>query len=74
MSVPEFDPDYVFQHHHATPEKLASYAAIHEAAKQFAIAILDRVPTGDDRKTALRLVREASMVACAGISLDGRLS
>ena len=29
--------------------------------------------SGADRVTALRLLREASMMACAGISLDGRL-
>jgi hypothetical protein len=69
----DFDPEYVFSHHHATPEKLAHYAAIHEGAKEFAKLILERVPEGADRVTALRLLREASMMACAAISLDGRL-
>jgi len=26
MSETDFDPEYVFSHHHATPEKLKSYA------------------------------------------------
>jgi hypothetical protein len=69
----DFDPEYVFSHHHATPEKLASYEAIHQGAKVFAQLILERVPEGADRVTALRLLREASMMACAAISLDGRL-
>jgi hypothetical protein len=69
----DFDPEYVFSHHHATPEKLANYEAIHQGAKVFAQLILDRVPEGADRVTALRLLREASMMACAAISLDGRL-
>jgi hypothetical protein len=73
MTLPEFDPDYVFSHHSATPEKLAHYTAIHDSAKQFARAILERVPACADRSAALRLLREASMMACAAISLDGRL-
>jgi hypothetical protein len=69
----DFDPEYVFTHHHATPEKLAHYNAIHDAAKHFAEAILAHVPACSDRASALRLLREASMMACAAVSLDGRL-
>jgi hypothetical protein len=73
MSEIDFDPDYVFSHHHATPEKLASYAAIHEAAKQFAEVLLKHVPACDDRTAALQYLRESAMMACAAISLEGRL-
>ena len=73
MSKSDFDPEYVFSHHHATPEKLARYEAIHAAAKRFAEAILAQVPDSDDRKLALQLVRESAMMACAAISLDGRV-
>jgi hypothetical protein len=73
MSKPDFDPDYVFSHHHATPEKLAHYAAIHDGARVFAKLLLEHVPEGTDRTTALSLLREASMMACAAVSLDGRL-
>ncbi|HWP05204.1 MAG TPA: hypothetical protein VNN72_05655 [Polyangiaceae bacterium] len=73
MSAPDFDPEYVFSHHHANAEQLAAYAEIHESAKQFAKVILARVPEGVDRVTALRLLRESSMMACAGVSLGGRL-
>jgi hypothetical protein len=69
----EFDPDYVFSHHHATPEKLAKYEQIHGAAKQFANIVLESVPPCDDRFAVLQLLREASMLACAAVSLDGRL-
>ncbi len=68
-----FDPEYVFSHHSATPEKLAHYEAVHEAAKQFAQVILERVPDSADRDGVLHLLREASMLACSAISLDGRL-
>jgi len=73
MSQPAFDPEYVFSHHHATPEKLAKYEAIHAGAKRFAEVILSSVPDCADRTATLQLVREAAMLACAAISLDGRL-
>lgn len=73
MSAADFDPEYVFSHHHATPEKLAHYEALHAAAKQFAEVVLEHVPACSDRAAALRLLREASMMACAAVALDGRL-
>lgn len=69
----DFDPEYVFSHHAATPEKRASYEAIHAGAKEFAQIILRRVPDSDDRDAVLHLLREASMLACSAIALDGRL-
>jgi predicted small integral membrane protein len=74
MNLTDFDPDYVFSHHSATPEKLKQYEAIHESAKQFARVILENVPASSDRMGAIQLLREASMLACAAISLDGRLN
>ena len=68
-----FDPEYVFSHHSATPEKLAHFEAVHDAAKKFAQVILERVPDSADRDGVLHLLREASMLACSAISLDGRL-
>jgi len=73
MTSADFDPDYVFAHHHATPEKLEHYERIHQAAKHFAQVLLEHVPASADRTVALRLLREASMMACAAVSLDGRL-
>lgn len=73
MTQGEFDPEYVFSHHHATPEQLGHFEAIHVNAKQLARVILERVPACADRTMALRLLREASMMACAAVSLDGRL-
>ena len=69
----DFDPEYVFSHHDATPEKLASYEAVHTAAKRFAEVLLKSVPDCPDRDSVLHLLREASMLACSAISLDGRL-
>jgi hypothetical protein len=73
MSVP-FDPEYVFSHHSATPAKLADYDAIHAGAKKFAEIVLAHTPAGEDQATALRLLRESAMVACAAVALDGRLT
>jgi hypothetical protein len=73
MTAVDFDPEYVFSHHPATPEKLAHYDALHEAAKRFAEVVLEHAPPSTDRAAALRLLREASMMACAAVALDGRL-
>lgn len=73
MTQDDFDPEYVFSHHHATPEQLTHYATIHTGAKQFAQLILEHVPACNDRAVALRLLRESAMMACSAVSLDGRL-
>jgi len=73
VSQADFDPEYVFSHHHATPEKLAHYDAIHEGARKLAEVLLANVPACSDRAAALRLLREASMMACAAVALEGRL-
>jgi hypothetical protein len=73
MSPSDFDPEYVFSHHAATPEKRATYDALHEGAKHFAEVILAHVPACSDRAAALRLLRESAMMACAAVALDGRL-
>jgi hypothetical protein len=73
MGAPDFDPEYVFSHHPATPDKLAKYDAVHRGAKEFAQIILANVPQSTDRSAALQLLREAAMTACAAIALDGRL-
>jgi hypothetical protein len=73
MHDDKFDPEYVFSHHHATPKQLADYEAIHAGAKHFAKVVLDHVPQCDDRFAVLQLLREASMLACAAVALEGRL-
>ena len=69
----DFDPDYVFSHHPATPTKLADIEAVHVGARRFAEVIVEHVPQCSDRLAVLRLLREASMLACSAISLEGRL-
>jgi len=71
--LPPFDPEYVFSHHPATPEKLAAYAAIHEGAKRFAEVVLANTLPCEDQTASLRLLRESTMIACAAVALDGKL-
>jgi hypothetical protein len=73
MDQADFDPEYVFSHHAPTPAKIAHFDAIHTAARQFAQVILEHAPPSADRAAAVRLLREASMMACAAVALDGRL-
>ncbi len=73
MKHPEFDPEYVFSHHTPTPEKIAHYDAIHAGAKHLAEVILAHTPPSSDQTAALRLLREAAMMANAAVALEGRL-
>ncbi len=72
MTHPEFDPEYVFSQHKATPENIAHYEAIHEGAKAFAKVLLAHTPACQDQLAALQLLREAAMTANAAIALGGR--
>jgi hypothetical protein len=74
MGHKNFDPEYVFHHHHASPEKVAKYNAIHAGAQAFAEVILAHTPEGSDQDSALRLLRETAMMANAAIGLDGRFT
>jgi hypothetical protein len=73
MNHPDFDPDYVFAHHDATPELVAQHEKVHAGAKRFAEIILANAPQSSDRNAALRLLRESAMMANAAIALRGRL-
>ena len=68
-----FDLEHIFKYHAPTPETLKSYTAIRDAAKAFAMVLLENTPEGADQAAALRLVREASMTANAAVALGGRL-
>lgn len=68
---PEAVIDHIFTYHSPTLTTLPKFQAIREAGKYFAKVILQNVPYGQDRLTAILKVREAVMTANAGISLDG---
>jgi len=74
MAKLPFDPDYVFSHHKPSPDKLQHYEAIHAAAQRFAEAILAHTPAGEDQSAVLRGIRQAMMLACSSVALDGKFS
>jgi hypothetical protein len=69
-----FDLDHIFKYHAPTPEALVAYTAIRDAAKAFAVVLVANTPECADQAAALRLIREASMVANAAVALEGRLT
>lgn len=72
MGVGAHNLDDVFTYHAPTgPEQLERYQRLRDAAKAFAVAILDSTPPSADQQAALRKVREAVMTANAAIALGG---
>lgn len=70
----QFDLEHIFQYHAPGGEQLAQYGRLREAAKRFAIAIVQNSPAGADQSAAIRHVREAVMTANAAIALGGRIN
>lgn len=69
-----FDLEHIFKYHAPSGEQLAQYSRLREAARVFAIAIVQDTPTGADQSAAIRHVREAVMTANAAVALGGRLN
>ena len=61
----------LFRYHSPTPETLPKYAAINQAAKNFAEVVLQNCPSSADRSAAIRLIRDARMTANAAVALNG---
>lgn len=61
----------LFRYHAPSSETLPKYAAINQAAKNFAEIILQNCPRSADRSAAIRLIRDARMTANASVALDG---
>jgi len=67
------DPlDEFFRYHPPTPEDLPKYAAINQAAKNFAEVVRANCPDSADYRDAIRKIREARMIANAAVALKGR--
>ena len=69
-----FDLEHIFKYHATDGKQLARYVRLREAARVFAIAIVQDVPAGADQSAAIRHVREAVMTANVAIALGGRLA
>ena len=61
----------LFKYHAPNEVTIPKYAAINQAAKNFAEVILQNCPSGADRSDAIRKIREARMTANAAIALNG---
>ena|ERR1700688_744703 len=61
----------LFRYHPPTPENLPKFAAINQAAKNFAEVILQNCPSGDDRRVAMNCIRNARMFANSAVTLNG---
>lgn len=61
----------LFKYHAPNAETLPKYAAINQAAKNFAEVILANCPPSADRSAAIRLIRDARMTANASVALNG---
>jgi hypothetical protein len=70
----ERDPlDDLFRYHPPSAEDLPKYAAINQAAKNFAEVLRANCPTySHDYRDAIRKIREARMIANAAVALRGR--
>ena len=70
MSSEEIVAEF-FKYHAPTELTIPKYAAINQAAKNFAEVVLANCPSGADRSDAIRLIRDARMTANASIALNG---
>jgi hypothetical protein len=60
-----------FKYHAPNETTVPKYAAINQAAKNFAEVILANCPPGSDRTGAINCIRMARMTANAAIALNG---
>ena len=70
MSAEEIVAEF-FKYHPPTDETLPKFAAINQAAKNFAEIVLHNCSSGRDRARAIEMIRDARMVANACIALNG---
>lgn len=61
----------LFSYHPPRVDTLPKFAAINQAAKNFAEIILQNCPPSSDRSDAIRKIRDARMTANAAIALNG---
>lgn len=67
------DLNHIFSYHAPTDVQMVHYKAIRQAALDFAKAIVDHTPAGEDQRAAVRKTSEAMFTANAAIARNGRL-
>lgn len=66
------DINEIFRYHAPTPDQIPKYEAIREAARVFALVILENTPSSPDQTAAIRLLRECTMTANSSLALGGK--
>jgi hypothetical protein len=61
----------LFRYHPPTDSTIPKFAAINQAAKNFAEVVLQNCPSSADRSAAIRSIRDARMTANAAVALNG---
>jgi len=61
----------LFSYHQPTPVTLPKFAAINQAAKNFAEVVLQNCPRGADRAEVIRAIQDARMTANRSVALNG---
>ncbi len=72
MGLTRDDLQEIFKYHAPDADQQVAYEKLRTEAREFALAILELVPSSADQTAAIRLVRQAVMTANAGIALRGR--
>jgi len=73
MALTKQDLEEIFTYHAPEPFQIPAYNTVRDAARAFAVTILEETPACADQSAAIRLVREAVMTANAAIALKGRV-
>ena len=61
-----------YEYHPWDEEKIMKGKRVRQALQEAAVVIIENVPAGPDRSTALRKLREARMDANSAITHDGK--
>jgi hypothetical protein len=63
--------DELFKYHRPNPSQAIRYENLRAAAKAFAKVVCINTPAGADQVSAIQKIREAVMLANAGVALNG---
>jgi hypothetical protein len=73
--MPRFDAEAIndlFSYHAPNDEQRGHYEAIRDAAKTFALVLVEHTPQSADQSAAIRHLRECVHTANGSIALEGK--
>lgn len=62
----------MFTYHPPSPDQLPKYQNIRQAAKAFALVLIENTPESADQSATIRLLRQTVMSANQAIALGGK--